>query len=402
MPAPASATNCPLRPTILAGVPGTNMALYHRIRFRAGDPAALVSIPAGMGGAFSGDSLVIRDVELARAKEHVRADRHFTMKDLEPAPPHGPLSGDRPTATAQAAAELLARAGLREVWTDRTLPMIFAWHIRQRGIELHYDADLQVRERRSKDAQEVQWLREAQQATEQAIEFACRLIARASADATGALHSGGAPLTADRVRSEIDVFLMKLGYGDSDSIIAGGTEGGDCHNRGTGQLRTEEPVIIDVFPKSKTTLYVGDCTRMVVHGAPGNIPDPVRRMHAAVVEAKAAAIAATRAGTTGDAVHKVVIAVMSKHGYPMGLPSPTDPPTRIAMVHGTGHGLGLDLKEPPLLDLGGPELVEGDAVTIEPGLYAPAIGGVRIEDMLIVRAGGCENLNTLHEGLTWS
>jgi Xaa-Pro aminopeptidase len=71
------------------------------------------------------------------------------------------------------------------------------------------------------------------------------------------------------------------------------------------------------------------------------------------------------------------------------------------MVHGTGHGVGLDVHEPPLLDFGGPKLVVGDALTIEPGLYCKAIGGVRVEDMVIVTADGCENLNTLPEGLEW-
>jgi Xaa-Pro aminopeptidase len=379
-------------PTIIAGVPGINMALYHRIRFKAGDPAAIISIPG------QGTTLIIRDVELERARRTVKADHHFAPHEMAPA---SGLSGDRPTATAQAAAECIVRAGVKEIWADRTLPMIFAWHLAERGVAVHYDPDLGVRQRRSKDAQEVEWLREAQKNTEDAIEFACRMIARASAARDGSLIHDGAPLTGDRVRAEIDLFLMKRGFADSDSIIAGGREGGDCHNRGSGTLRTEEPVIVDVFPRSKTTLYVGDCTRMVVHGPEANIPPIIKKMHAVVAEAKAAAIKATRAGTTGDAVHKVVIEVMKKHGYPMGLPKPTDPPDRIAMVHGTGHGLGLDLKEPPLLDLGGPELVEGDAVTIEPGLYAPAVGGMRLEDMVIVRAGGCENLDTLREGLTW-
>ncbi|MBL0927839.1 MAG: aminopeptidase P family protein [Phycisphaerales bacterium] len=393
------------RPTIIAGVPQTNMTVYHRTRFLAGDPAVVITLPAGQAGGSvgGGSTLILRDIEMERARRTVKVDRVLCPKDFEPlGGGRGGLSGDRPTATAQAAAECLVRMGLREVWTDRTLPMIFAWHIRERGIELHYDPTLGVSQRRAKDEQEVAWLREAQRATEGAIEMACLLIAEAAAGKDGVLMDGATPLTSERVRSAIDVWLLERGYGDSDSIVAGGPQGGDCHERGSGPLRTEQPIIVDVFPRSKRTLYVGDCTRMVVHGAPGNIPEPVRRMHAAVKKAKAAGISATRAGTTGEAVHRAVMAVMGEHGYPMGLPGPGDPPTRTAMVHGTGHGLGLEIKEPPLLDLGGPELIAGDAVTVEPGLYCPALGGVRLEDMVIVRPGGCENLNTLHEELTWT
>jgi Xaa-Pro aminopeptidase len=86
----------------------------------------------------------------------------------------------------------------------------------------------------------------------------------------------------------------------------------------------------------------------------------------------------------------------------MGLPDDEAPDSYCAMTHGTGHGIGLDVHEPPLLDRAGPELVVGDALTIEPGLYSRAVGGVRVEDMVIVTDTGCENLNKLHEGLDWS
>jgi Xaa-Pro aminopeptidase len=72
------------------------------------------------------------------------------------------------------------------------------------------------------------------------------------------------------------------------------------------------------------------------------------------------------------------------------------------MPHGTGHGIGLDVHEPPLIDVGGPELVEGDVLTIEPGLYCKAIGGIRIEDMVAVTKDGIENFNTLQTGLAWA
>ena len=86
----------------------------------------------------------------------------------------------------------------------------------------------------------------------------------------------------------------------------------------------------------------------------------------------------------------------------MGLPKPDSPASYCAMTHGTGHGIGLDVHEPPLLDRGGPELVIGDALTIEPGLYCVEVGGVRVEDMVIVTPDGCENLNQLHESLDWN
>ena len=157
---------------------------------------------------------------------------------------------------------------------------------------------IEVADRRAKDEQELAAMRQSQAVTERAIELACRLVARAQARADGTLMHEGEPLTSERVRGEIDAFLARSGFDNPRSIVAGGPQGGDCHHDGTGPLRTGEPVIIDVFPRSKATGYWGDSTRCVVHGA---VPPEVARMHAAVVQAKAAV---EQAEGLGVALHR--------------------------------------------------------------------------------------------------
>ncbi|MEX0938517.1 MAG: Xaa-Pro peptidase family protein [Pirellulales bacterium] len=382
----------PLQATLRAGIPESNASLYHRLRFSVGDPAALVELRGdGVGEAI----LILRDIEMQRARQSARVDRVACPAEFSPA--EG-LSGDRETATAQAAAECLRRAGVKRAVADRTLPLIYAEMLRQAGIDVVCDLSLGVAERRSKDEQEIAWLREAQAVTEAAMQMACGLVASAQARADGVLMHGGEPLTSERVRGEIDVFLMKRGYRNPPSIVAGGPQGADCHDRGHGELRTGTPVIIDIFPCNLATRYNGDCTRTVVHG---DVPDVVAAMHRTVCEAKQAAIAATRASVTGEAVYAATLTVIQGAGYQFGLPPEDSPAEYCAMVHGTGHGIGLDVHEPPLLDRGGPALVAGDVLTIEPGLYSRAIGGVRVEDMVLVTDRGCENFNTLPEGLDW-
>lgn len=376
------------KPTILAGVPAHNPWLFRAVPFAVGDPAAFISIP-GRGTYF-----ILRDIEMDRAKKAGVADFVHGPRDFVPA---GGLSADRETATAQAAAECLRREGVREVWTDRSLPMIFAHALQNAAVTVRCDPEMGVLERRSKSAREVAALRKAQKTTEDAVRFACETIGRAKAGADGALQHDGKPLTSERVRSMIDIFLLERGFSTSDSIVAGGRQGGDCHERGRGLLRTGETVIVDVFPMDPASRYYGDCTRTVVHGT---IPKQVVEMHAAVVAAKKAAIGVTRAGATGEAVHRAACDVFTARGYGVGLPAAGS--ADISYPHGTGHGVGLDVHEPPLLDTGGPALVVGDCLTIEPGLYSHAIGGVRVEDMVIVTETGCENLNTLPEGLTWA
>lgn len=377
---------------IVAGVPETNSTLYWRIGFCVGDPVALVVLPVD-GGTES--ILILRDIEMERARRRARVDRVACPADFTPP---GGLSGDRETATAQAAAECIRRAGVACAVADRSLPMLYADLIHRAGIDVECDPEMWVSQRRRKTQVEIDHIRDAQNVTEQAVQMACQVVARADADATGTLLYQGAPLTSERLRATVDHFLIERGFISLTSIIAGGPRGADCHDQGTGELRTGEPVIVDIFPRSRATRYCGDCTRTVVHG---DIPEELERMQTAVCRAKAAAIQAIAPGVTGQAVHAATVSAIRRAGYAVGLPEADSPPSYCAITHGTGHGVGLDVHEPPLLDVGGPELLVGDVVTVEPGLYRRDMGGVRVEDIVVVTEGGCENLNALPEGLDW-
>jgi Xaa-Pro aminopeptidase len=385
-------TPSPFTARIAAGIPEVHNSLYWRIRFSVGDQVVLLELPTPTG---SESVLILRDIEMDRARKIARVDRVACPADFTPP---GGLSGDRETANAQAAAECLRRAGLTRVVGDRSLPLIFADFARQAGITVECDPDQWVLERRCKTDAEIQHLRDAQAITEQAIQLACRMIAAATAGRDGILQHQGEPLTSERVRAAVDHWLLDRGFSNPMSIIAGGPTGADCHNLGFGELRTGEPVIVDIFPRNRRTRYNGDCTRTVVHG---DIPDEILRMHAAVRQAKATAEKTVKAGVTGEAVHLATIQAIQDAGYAFGLPAETSPMTYCAMTHGTGHGIGLDVHEPPLLDRKGPVLLAGEALTVEPGLYCRALGGVRIEDMVVVTDHGCDNLNALPDGLCW-
>ena len=130
--------------TVHAGIPATNMTLYRAVRFKVGDPAALAVLPGGRR------LFLVRDIEMERARRHARADEVACPADFTP---EGGLSGDRETATAQALAECLRRKGVTEARADRSMPLIFAEHLRLAGIAVRYDAELGVVERRAKDAE---------------------------------------------------------------------------------------------------------------------------------------------------------------------------------------------------------------------------------------------------------
>lgn len=312
-------------------------------------------------------------------------------------PGEGKLSADRETATAQAVAACLLKECVTRVRCDRTLPLIYAYHVAAAGIEVDYDDELGVLDRRTKTASEIAALRQAQHVTEQVMLQICRRIATASVDDDGHLIDEAYLLTSERIRAFASRLFMDRGFTMSHgAIVASAPHSADCHHAGAGPLSTGVPIIVDLFPRDESTRFNGDCTRTVVHGT---VSDEVARMHAAVVASKAAGEAELIPGSTGDAVHHAVIRVLEAAGYKSHRGELTDEPS---IQHGTGHGIGLDVHEPILLDDGGGELLAGEVFTVEPGLYGRRTGGVRLEDMLVVTENGPDNLNDLPFDLNWT
>lgn len=378
------------RTTVLAGHSSTNATLFHRCRFLVGDSSVAIDFADGTS------TFLVRDIEMDRARKTVRADRIACAADFTP---EGGLSGDRDTALAQATAECLRQAGESTITVDRSLPYLYAHFIQEAGISINYSADFGVLERRIKDAEEIENLRLAQKVTGEAMTYVCQTIARATADQDGLLHHDGAVLTSERVRAMITSFLLERNFSNSHgSIVATSPHVADCHHYGTGPLRTEIPTIVDIFPMDNGTRYNGDMTRTVVHGTPS--PEALKA-HAAVCEAKAAGCAALKPGTTGEAVHLATTDVLKANGFTLVRGNAEHDQRLPFMSHGTGHGIGLEVHEPILLDHGGGEIFENELFTVEPGLYSSTLGGCRVEDMVLVTATGHEIISPLYEGLDW-
>ncbi len=379
----------------IGGVPDSNMTLFHRVRFATGDPAAVVLWLDDLE-IVTKSVFIVRDIEVDRARQSLLKWEVYAPKDLCPT---SELSADRDIATAQAAAALIGSESITKIWIDRSTPAIYQHVLQTAGLTVHCDPNLVQDARRQKTTDELAALRDAQRITELVMRQACEMIAGATIGDDGVLISGNAALTSERIQRLIDVWLIEHDCVDSTSIVAGGPQAADCHHRGQGFLRTGEPIIVDIFPRSKTSRYFGDCTRTVVHG---DAPESIRMMHQTVVAAKQAAVDVTRNGVTGDSINAATLAVIKSAGYGSGPFNASDSDEVIKMVHGTGHGVGLSLHEAPLLVDGGPAMLVNDVVTIEPGLYSRLLGGVRVEDMYIVKADHCERINTLHEGLEWN
>jgi len=211
-------------------------------------------------------------------------------------------------------------------------------------------------------------IKNVQKVTESAIDLGISLI-RKSTEKKGILFAGGKPLTSERVRAAMHNHLIDHGCFAKDSIVSCGEDAAIPHCLGSGALKARQPIVLDIFPQDEQTGYYSDMTRTVSKGKPDA---KVLDMHAAVCDAQTLAIRHVRAGVSGADIHQAVVDFFKERGY--------DNATT-GFVHNLGHGIGLEVHELPLLGPTGKKLVVGNVITIEPGLYYPGIGGVRLEDI---------------------
>ncbi|MBT4820495.1 MAG: aminopeptidase P family protein, partial [Lentisphaerae bacterium] len=273
-----------------------------------------------------------------------------------------------------------------------SFPLGLARRLSQRRIRLTPVSDF-FPQRRSKSPEEVEHLREGVALAETGMNRAFDILREASITPEGELSWNGAALTADTLRGEVDAEIARKGGTASHTIAAPGEQGADPHATGTGIIRANTPIVLDIFPRVDATGYFGDLTRTIVKG---EVPPIVEKAYTAVHDAQVAAMAAIRAGASASAPHTEAAQVLALAGFETD--ADTTPPH--GFFHGTGHGLGLEIHESPRLSGKAKDCLEsGDVVTVEPGLYYPEWGGVRLEDVVVVTDEGCENLTTIEKAL---
>jgi Xaa-Pro aminopeptidase len=369
---------------LIIGTPEHDAAAYYLSGFLAPDPVLYLRI-ADKG------SLVVSSMEYGRAKRDARADEVLSFDELDVVKLARELkSGGR--ALAAAAAGLLERLGASHspVVVPPDLGVVYADELRARGLTVTPDDRYFASLRRQKTEEEVSCIEKTQRAVEEACAHALEILKESEVSDEGTLLYEGDPLTSERLRTEIDIELLKRGCAAEGTITAGGAQAADPHGRGHGPLKVGESIILDIFPVDKTSRYYADMTRTFVKGEPD---EELQKMYDAVLESQEAALAMIRAGVNGRDVHQKVSDILHEAGYETLVhdQKPGEPLQR-GFIHGTGHGVGLEIHEAPRVSIADEELVSGDAVTIEPGLYYPEIGGVRIEDLVVVTEDGCRNL----------
>jgi Xaa-Pro aminopeptidase len=302
----------------------------------------------------------------------------------------------RHEVTTQTIENAVAQLGVEDALVPPTFPLGLADRLRAKGVELKPDRELFAQRRRVKNQTELEGIRRAQRGTEAAM-AAARELLRSAEVADGSLTLDGEPLSSERIKARIIEVFNEHNLVSDEMIVAHGGQAASGHDMGSGPIAPGEAVVIDLFPRDRETGCYADMTRTFVVG---DVPDELAEYHRLVYEALRRSMEAVKAGAEGREVYVLVCDVFHEAGYPTQLSKQPGEVLSNGFFHGLGHGVGLEVHEPPSLSRDPSQLVAGDVITLEPGLYRQGFGGVRLEDLVLVTDDGAENLTNFPYDLT--
>jgi Xaa-Pro aminopeptidase len=291
--------------------------------------------------------------------------------------------------------ELLLRAarawGVEEAVTPWSFPLEIADYLREHGIELRPEREFFTERRRVKNEHELAGIRRAQAAADAAMS-AARALLRSSRVEDGRVLADGRPLTCERLKQEIEPVFAQHRCWTDEMIVSHGAQTAIGHHTGEGDILPGEPVVLDLAPCDRESGCFADMTRTFVVGEP---PAELVEWHALCLRALDDALAAIRPGVQDADVNRGTAEFFRSHGQPTLLDKEPGVPLEDGFYHSLGHGVGLDVHEPPTLGrVPLHTLVAGEVLAVEPGLYRRGFGGVRLEDIVLVTEDGCEKLTS--------
>jgi Xaa-Pro aminopeptidase len=350
--------------------------LYYATRFLAPDSFVFVQTARQK-------ILLMSDLEIDRAKQQATVDLVLSYSAYEKRLKDQGMTEPKAADVIKA---VLHEFGIADLIVPTNFGVDLADALRERSLRLSTRREPFYPERAVKSPQEVQSVLQTMRATEEALGHAVEVIKAADMH-KGQLYHEGRVLTSEFIKKLINVKLMENDCIAQHTIVACGDDACDPHNEGSGPFRAHEPIVMDVFPKSSKTGYYADITRTVVKGKPS---DRLRQVYDTVLQGQELGLQMVKAGASGKAIHSAILDLFERAGYHTGIVNER----MQGFFHGTGHGVGLEIHEPPRISRIDDTLQPGHVVTVEPGLYYLGMGGVRIEDTVLVTSHGYENLTS--------
>ncbi|WP_405375527.1 MULTISPECIES: M24 family metallopeptidase [unclassified Microbacterium] len=304
---------------------------------------------------------------------------------------------DPDTAELSTLVELCRRLGVTRGLVPPTFPLEVADHLRAAGLDIAVDRRLFVDRRRVKTPHELAGIRRAQIAAEAGVSLVADAIDRADVADDGGLMLDGVPLTCEDLKDRIRAVYLRNGCEDAGMIVAHGAQTCIGHHAGSGQIYAGEPVTVDICPRDIASGGNSDMTRTFVKG---EIDEELAFYYRIVKESFDATLAAIRPGLPVAELHRISCAPIEAAGQPTQLTKKPGEVLDEGYFHSLGHGVGLEVHEPPSLNQNDAVLVVGDVIAIEPGCYRQGFGGVRLEDIVLVTEDGYELISDYPYELT--
>ncbi|MEI8339996.1 MAG: Xaa-Pro peptidase family protein [Verrucomicrobiota bacterium] len=329
--------------------------------------------------------IVLNDLEIDRGRAQARVDEVISYSDIAKRLPKSALA-----SFADIVIRFLKEQKVRKAWVPASFPLGMASELAKAGIALIPQSGLFWKEREFKADAELKLMRRALAITEAGLARAMEVLRATEIKQGKRLQWAGRSLTSEILRAEIDSAVLHAGGQPANTIVAGGNQACDPHERGSGPLHAHSLIILDIFPRDARTGYFGDMTRTVVRG---HASEDQRRIWETVKQAQTLAIKSMKPGADGGEIHDAVKDFFTLNGYPTGMRDGR----QTGFFHGTGHGLGLEIHEEPRFAK--TVFKHGQVITVEPGLYYPGLGGVRIEDVVTVTDTGVRMLSKFQKQL---
>lgn len=348
--------------------------IYYASGFVAPDPFIFIQLD-------NKKIMVMSDLEIERAKVQSQADDVLSASLYEE---KAKKRGIKNPSLIDEVHEVLLERNIKDILVPENFPVGYADSLRKKGYKIESKKEPFFEERAVKTEEEIGFISNAMRCVEEAFGMVVEEIKKAKIR-DSILYKGEEPITSESIKRLINVELIKNEHVAEHTIVACGDDACNPHFEGSGILRANEAIIVDIFPRSILTGYFGDFTRTIVKGKPSK---DLEKQYDAVQRAQERAFGLIKDGAYADEVHSSVQEVFLKAGYKTGN---IDGKIQ-GFIHGTGHGVGLDIHELPRIGKKREKLKEGNVVTVEPGLYYFGIGGVRIEDTVVVRRDGYQNL----------
>ena len=348
--------------------------MLYATKFWAGDPFIFLEQNGKR-------TIVLSDLEMDRGRRTAKVDEFVSFNQLErevqgksrQAPPY-----------EKVLAHFLRQRGVKSALVPANFPLGFARALARDDVDLATTNGVFWQEREAKTDDELKLIGRALRITETGLARAMEVLKASKPGAGKRLQWSGKTLTSEILRAEIDSAILRADGIPNGTIVAGGDQACDPHERGFGPLYPNSLIILDIFPRDAKTGYWGDLTRTVVRG---RASDAQRKLWETVKAGQELALREIKAGVDGMKIHKAIQQLFKKRGYPTEVRKGK----HVGFFHGTGHGLGLEIHEYPRLQK--VTLKDRQVLTVEPGLYYPGLGGVRHEDVVVVTKTGCKILS---------